>query len=295
MALIIFSLLDEFRKISTGVLFLLITISNFFHLWTLTTEFFAIYGYSVYPNVFLQCRLNLFIQNVSRGMSTYLCVGIAIDRYLRSDKPHRSRQLCTRRNAFKLALICLILFILLWSFYLLPFSRQDPRTGVCLYDQFPRYHWFLINILLPLRAVCFCLIPILLIVVVNIRMLINIRRSHQRIAEMKENKIATIMRLSTANHSLISSRMSAIDRMLFLLMFANVLTFLVTQIPFHLYGILQVYFQTFDRYTHTLIDVLLLMWSSLYFGIAFYIYCLASPLFRKKFVQIIKKFFRCCD
>ena len=34
MTLIIFLLLDEFRKISTDVLFLLITISNFFHLWT---------------------------------------------------------------------------------------------------------------------------------------------------------------------------------------------------------------------------------------------------------------------
>ena len=49
--------------------------------------------------------------------------------------------------------------------------------------------------------------------------------------------------------------MSPIDRMLFLMMFTNVLTFLLTQIPFHLYAIIRVYLDTFDPYTHTLIYV----------------------------------------
>ena len=162
MALIIFSSLEEFRKISTGVLFLLITISNFFHLWTLTTEFLAIHGYNLYPHVFFQCRLNFFVQNVSRGMSTYLSVGIAIDRYLRSDKPLRSRELCTCRNLFKLALIFLIIFSLFWSFYLFPLSQLDPVTRVCLYNQSTSYNFFLVYINIPFRAICFCFIPIVI-------------------------------------------------------------------------------------------------------------------------------------
>ncbi|CAF1507309.1 unnamed protein product, partial [Adineta steineri] len=47
-SLIIFCSLDEFRRISTGCFFLLTTIANSFHLWTLTTEFLGVYNVYIY-------------------------------------------------------------------------------------------------------------------------------------------------------------------------------------------------------------------------------------------------------
>jgi hypothetical protein len=91
----------------------------------------------------------------------------------------------------------------------------------------------------------------------------------------------------------IDRRTSVIDRMLLYMMLASVLTFIVTQNPFHIYMVIRVYIDTFDDYTHLLIYAILLIWSSIYCGILFYLYCLASPLFRKKFIKIIKKIIHC--
>ncbi|UJR14643.1 hypothetical protein I4U23_001636 [Adineta vaga] len=198
-ALIIFASLADFRKISTGVLFLLMTISNFFHLWTLATESIAAYGYHLYPHVFFQCRLNPFVKNVSRAMSTYFSVGITIDRLIRSEFPMRSRLICTRRNVCKLAILFLILFCFFWSFYLFSLSTQDPITRNCNYNQSESYFLFLSKINIPLRAVFFCLIPIILMVLANARMLYNIRQSHQRIADVQTINTAIYTSSSLGN------------------------------------------------------------------------------------------------
>jgi len=42
----------EFRNFSTGVLFLLMIMSNTIHLWTLITEFLDTFDLEVYSNVF---------------------------------------------------------------------------------------------------------------------------------------------------------------------------------------------------------------------------------------------------
>jgi hypothetical protein len=59
-------------------------------------------------------------------------------------------------------------------------------------------------------------------------------------------------------------------------------------ISFHAYTILE----------FNLIPVLInicvfLTWSGTHFDIAFYLYCLASPLFRKKFIKITDKMAHC--
>jgi hypothetical protein len=88
--------------------------------------------------------------------------------------------------------------------------------------------------------------------------------------------------------------MSALDRMLFYMMIANVSIFLITQIPFHIYSCISNKLSGLNAFTLSLIRAMLLIWSSLYFGLAFYFYCLASPLFRHKFIKIIKRIF-CCQ
>lgn len=268
------------------------TISNFIHLWTLTIEFLSICGYYIYLNTFFQCRFNLFLQNLTRSLSTYFSVAIAIDRLIRSEIPLRARMICTRKNVSIITIIIFILFSLFWSFYLFPFSYQNSITKICYYNQVYDYYFFLVKINIPLRAVLFCLIPIIIMIAANLRMIINIHQAHIRIGDLPQNRSSTHISSVTAS-GIGSHRTLAIDRMLLYLVIANVLTFIITQSPFHIYMVIRIYINTFNDYIHLLIYAMLLIWSSIYFGIAFYLYCLASPLFRRKFIRILRKLIHC--
>lgn len=295
-ALIIFSSLLEFRRISTGVLFLLTTISNFFHLWALTTEFIGICGYEFDSHGFFYCRFTPFVENVTRAMSTYFAVGIAIDRFIRSELPIRAKLICTRRNIIVLTAVSFVVFGAFWSFYLMPFGDETTESGLCVYEGASHYQFFAANIHVPLRAVLFCLLPIVLMVAANLRTMSNIHQARARIGDIPAMfdaaKSSTIIS-STAISGPVGRRTLAIDRMLFLMMSANVLTFVVTQLPFHIYMVLKTARQPADAEVHALIFALLSIWSGVYFGIAFYLYCLASPLFRRKLVRISRRACSC--
>jgi hypothetical protein len=73
--------------------------------------------------------------------------------------------------------------------------------------------------------------------------------------------------------------------MLIFMSIAHVVFFILTQIPFHLYAI-------GGCCIHWMGDVRtpILLWSSVYFGIGFYAYCLTSPYFRNKFISTV---YRC--
>ena len=285
LSLIIFCSLDDFRKISTGSFFLFTTISNTFHLWTLSTEFLGVFDVYIYSNTFLQCGFNYFLQNVSRAISTYLAIGIAFDRLIRSELPIRSRVICTRRNAVIYTLFFSLIFSVLWSPFFSPIITRDPRTGSCVFNQSSSLYSYLVQVQQPLRLVLVCILPVLLMLLSNIRMLYNMRQSHRRV---QNGHVA----LSSVTSQPNTHRISDIDRMLFYMMSANVGTFILTQIPFHVYSTVRSYYQGFDQFTSSLVRALLLIWSSIYFGVAFYLYCLASPLFRKKFLIISKRILR---
>ena len=281
LALIVFSTSAEFRRISTGFLFLLMTIFNFFHLCSLTIDFLYTCGYDLFSNRFFRYHWHLFSENLTRSMSTYLSVGIAIDRFLRSEFPLRARTFCTRKKTLILILIILLVLILYWSFYLFLFPNQNSS-----------HKFFINNISIPLRSVLFCFLPIILMILANIRMIYNIRQAHNRINDVAQNNEP--YRSSAIVSSTISGannvrRILAVDRMLVYMLVSNILTFILTQIPFHIYSIIRYHIETFDDETHALIQAFLLIWSSIYFGIAFYLYCLASTLFRKKFIRIMKR------
>ncbi|UJR14645.1 hypothetical protein I4U23_001638 [Adineta vaga] len=296
-ALIVFSSLLEFRRISTGILFLLMTISNFFHLWTLTIEFIGICsGYYIYSTIFFQCHINPFIENISRAMSTYFSVGIAVDRFIRSEIPIRAKVICTRKNIIILTVIFLIIFCIFWSFYFIPLNNYILIRGICVYNEKNHYQFFLLNIYIPLRAVVFCFLPIIIMTAANIRMMNNIRQARARVGDIPQiiegTKSSTII-TSTVINGPVSRRTLAIDRMLLYMMIASVLTFIITQLPFHIYMLIEIRFYQIDNHLHSLIYAMLLIWSSIYFGIAFYLYCLASPLFRRKFIRISRRLIHC--
>ena len=297
LSLIVFYCHKEFRKVSTGVLFILITLSNFFHLGALAVEFLTIYNVTVFENVLFQCQLTYFVQNVSRAMSTYFMVTVSMDRFIRSELPMRSKMLCTRRNVAILTCIYLGIFGLFWSFFLYPFIAQNPLTGACNYRLSDSYFYFVMNLHVPIRAVFICFIPVLIMLGANIRMLMNIRHSRNRVTDGPTAPTSnTNLPVSSNRNSQRRRprRMSAIDRMLYYMMAANASIFIITQIPFHLYSCIRNNLIGLDATRAQLIRAMLLIWSSLYFGIAFYFYCLTSPLFRQKFLRIIRRIF-CCQ
>ncbi|UJR32106.1 hypothetical protein I4U23_019574 [Adineta vaga] len=181
LSLVVFYSQDEFRKISTGLLFLLITIANFFHLWTLTTEFLTLYNIALFGHVFFQCRLTYFIQNVSRAMSTFFMVTVAIDRLIRTEYPMLSKKICTRKNILLITMIYLIIFSLFWSFYIYPIGSVNSLTGFCNFKYTSSFAYFINYLHFPIRAILVCFIPIIIMLLANIRMLNNIRQSKRRI------------------------------------------------------------------------------------------------------------------
>ncbi|CAF1536000.1 unnamed protein product [Adineta steineri] len=292
LSLIVFCTQDEFRKISTGLLFMLITISNFIHLWTLASDYLTVYNYALYPNNYMQCRYSYYIQNISRAMSTYWMVTVALDRLIRTEYPMRSKKICTKHNVIIISIIYFIIFAAFWSFYLIPVGNLRFISGSCSFTQSQSLAYFSNTVYLPMRAVLVCLIPVMLMISANIRMILNIRQSRRRVTNATTvpssdmNMPVPNISSSTGTHT---RRMSALDRMLFYMMLANAITFITTQVPYHLFLCVKGSVKGLDSNTSTFIRAVLLIWSSVYFGIAFYFYCLASPLFRQKFIKMLKK------
>jgi len=150
-------------------------------------------------------------------------------------------------------------------------------------------YFYLVQVQTPLRLILVCIIPVIIMTGSNIRMLYNMRQSRRRVENRIEFKRTMFPVLSPVITNPSIRRMSAIDRMLFYMMLANVCTFIITQIPFNIYSTIQSYYRILDTSTNSLVRALLLIWSSIYFGVAFYLYCLTSPLFRKKFIIMSKK------
>jgi len=126
------------------------------------------------------------------------------------------------------------------------------------------------------------------------RMLYNIRQSRKRISQQTTLQITTIAKIiipiskasSTKNNQ--QRQKTTIDHMLLLMVIANVFTYIVTQIPFNIYAIYYGYETTISYLSYSLTRSFLLMWSSIYFGVGFYLFCIASPQFRKQFLTKIK-------
>ncbi|CAF0755928.1 unnamed protein product [Didymodactylos carnosus] len=267
------------RNLSTGLLFLILTILNTIHLYTLVIDYFhLVYDIKFYKLVFLHCRFELWIQNVSRTMSSYIAVTICIDRMIRSEpRPSLSKQ-----HIYKLTIIYFILFGLMFSFYFCPLNKEN-QYGNCYADLKSSYHLFISEIWTPIRIVIVGVIPIVIMIITNIRIFYNMRKSKRRVHH--SNQII---------HSGKSGTLSTkIDSMMVVIMISNVLTFFVTQVPFHIVALVNAYgthyFPTyFSRRMNYILRALVLMLSSLYFGIGFYLYWISSPLFRKKFTNTIK-------
>ena len=241
--------------------------SNSFHLWTLTTEFLGVFNIYVYPDGFFQCRWNYFLQNISRAISTYLAVGIALDRFIRSELPLPSRRICTRRNSLIYASLVIVISILIWSPWLSPTIVRDAQIGSCIFNRSPTIYFYLGQFQAPLRLILVCIVPVILMSASNLRMLYNMRQSRRRVKHRLDvHAVVTTVPSDTPIHPR-AQRMSALDRMLFYMMLANVSTFIITQIPFNTYSTVRSYYPALDAQTNSFVRAFLLIWSSIYFGV----------------------------
>ncbi|CAF0744777.1 unnamed protein product [Adineta ricciae] len=284
-ASVIFLSREDFRTVSTGVLFLLLTLSNTVHLWTLTTEFLGIFNIYVYSGEFLQCRLNYFVQNVSRTVSTYISITVTLDRLIRTEYPIKSRRICTCKNAIKSTIAYLIISSISYSFWFHPSNSISSSTGGCTTGLTSAYTFFFSNIFLPLRFIFVCVVPVIIMSLGNFRILYNIQQSRRRVTQaIVESNIAG----GKSNR-----RTTILDRLLLHMMIINVCAFVITQVPFHIYTIVRTYSRDLGLVDALLVRTMLLVWQSIYFGIGSYFHCIASSLFRKAFREIIKKILFC--
>lgn len=180
---------------------------------------------------------------------------------IRATHPLRAKYYCTRRFACRIVLIYLIILAFSLGFYLLPYITEDADE-VCSTKSNPTYNIFMSSIWPPIRTVVVGILPLVVMIISNIQLWRRIRASKRRV-------FPHLSYFSFANNN---------ERMFLFIAISNVLVFTITQIPFHLYTSIVAYKNSIDH-----VRTPMLLWSSIYFGIGFYIYCLISRNFRSKF------------
>ncbi|CAF1394313.1 unnamed protein product [Rotaria sordida] len=96
-------------------------------------------------------------------------------------------------------------------------------------------------------------------VVTNIIILHNNRQFHHCFTD--DTTMNTSMRSSVGvsiknTYELICHRISAVNRMPFYMMIANVITFMITEILFHFYGVIQIYIQVVSSFNQTYFNII---------------------------------------
>jgi hypothetical protein len=289
----------ELRQVSTGLIFLLLNIFSTIHLLSLIVEFLdSIFKVQIFFNDKFRCQFILWLQNATRTICSFLAATVSIDRFIRSEYPMKSRIWCTIKNVMKLFTLYFIFSILFYGFFFHPANVFDS-SGQCSYPYDQGFRLYALNIMPPLRFLLICIIPTVLMVGCGGRMLINIRQAKSRVALQKSAQnpgVATVgapgsKGTGTAEDT--RRKSASIDQMLFLMVLSNVIAYIITQIPFNIYTLYYGY-ETSDNFTfYSLMRAFLLMWSSIYFGIGFYLYCVTSPQFRKQFITKIKSLCIC--
>ncbi|CAF3424360.1 unnamed protein product [Rotaria sp. Silwood1] len=284
----------ELRQVSTGLLFLLLTITNTIHLLSLIFEFVdSLFVIQIFPFDVFRCQFILWLQNATRTICSFLATTVSIDRFLRSEYLMLSRRWCTPKNVCKLSIIYLLFSILLYSFFFYPLNTFD-NEGFCTFDFNGTFRILAVYVMPPIRFTLICIIPTVIMVACGCRMVYNVGQSRKRVTQQTithNQTLATIVVpiLQSTNTTNNDRRQNiASDRVLLSMVIINIIAYIITQIPFNSYAVYYGYETTKNSLSHSLTRSFLLMWSSVYFGVGFYLFCCASRQFRKQFLIKIK-------
>ncbi|CAF2411413.1 unnamed protein product [Rotaria sp. Silwood2] len=266
------------RSTSTTVLFLTITIFDMLYLFMSLHDFFLInLGLPQLSLYYIPlCRFRTFIINFVQTISPWLLVFIAFDRVIRARLPHRTKQICRKKNIVIVLLVtisCAVAFnshVLQPSFATaFPFNRiicGPLRTNLTDYGIFYYFTWsalqIWINILVPALLMIACLIAVYR----KVRNVALVRRNQQ------------------------------LQKQMLLLMLSKVILFLICTLPYGIYRMFSIYssFQqnTTEYFTFLIVTAILTIFLNANFSLAFYIHCLTSTLFRQTFFSTIKNCIR---
>ncbi|CAF1272350.1 unnamed protein product [Rotaria sordida] len=305
LALITFSS-SRMRQISSSIFLLILSISDSIalitSLWFFLGDAFSIQlqNYSA-----LACRFRTFFAYVFMDLSSWCIVGLAFDRFLRTEFPLRTRKICTPRNALIMISICFLLLCGINGHYFSPGIGQERdgnrTTAHCLENReaYPKYYYFYKIIWPKIDMVVFCFLPACIMILCNIRIIHILRRNRHHFENQGSTKeqltITNIHQTLNGSNSMkrISSHRKAIERQMSLMMLSCVIVFLCTTVPVTIYLIfieqIVVKYPNFARDSSYYIFIFRILRAMMYmhFSCNFYLYCLTSQIFRGEFLRII--------
>ncbi|CAF0864632.1 unnamed protein product [Didymodactylos carnosus] len=272
------------RKVSSGIFLLILSISDTLALmttlWYLLSDVFQI-ELSTYSA--LGCRFRHFFAAVFMDTSSWCLTALSFDRFLKTQLPIRSKSISTPKNAL---ISIMIIFILLCGLNSHLFSagmgqERDKNTTLAHCrdnkDDYPQYYHFKKLIWPNIDMIIFCLLPALIMIISNIKIIHNIKRQRRNVDTNNGN----------------NKKKKFMENQMMFMMFACVVLFIITTFPLTIYLVLlertighyNNYYR--DRQYWQFILRMLRLLNYLHFGVNFYLYCLTSQLFRQEFIRVI--------
>lgn len=257
------------RITSVGFLFICLTISDVLYLSMSTYEFLQDVDVPVLRSEHV-CRFYTFILNFSTFTSAWLLVLIAIDRLVRVRFPFRQGRLCTRKVAAIMATFICICATVYTHHVLQPEFAFTSRTGNrCgpLRSPPTTYSIFYTNVWPIIQLVFTYILPSVSIIFSVIGIYSKMR--------VRQNAVVASMRREKQ------------QRQMLILMISSVTWFIVCTLPFGLFRIVTQ--RTESTSVIRVIDDVLDVLRNMNYCFNFYIHCLTSELFRKTFIEQLKR------
>ena len=258
------------RVNSTGFLFIFLTLSDLLYLFFFICDFLQDISVPMLRREEL-CRCRAFVLNVSSVTSAWLLVLIAIDRLIRVRFPFRHARLCTRKMiACVTVVICICAMVFTYHVLQPEFAFASRTSGRCGPMRSPPtdYSTFYYNIWPTLQLIVTYVLPSICMIFILIGIYTKMRERQAVVAGV--------------------TRREKQQRQMLILMISSVAWFVICTLPC---GIFRIVTQRSGITPSTLlITDILEIFRNMNYCYNFYIHCLTSQLFRKTFIQQLKRF-----
>ncbi|CAF4526704.1 unnamed protein product [Rotaria sp. Silwood2] len=269
-------------KMSTGILFLALSVSNTVYL-LLSLYVLIIYGFNIpdQSNYAKVCQFRHYMYYLSINFSAWMLTTISCDRWIRSQFPIKAKRFCTPRTAIYSIIVVLIFNCLLHVHIITPMFGQiapEIKTNCGANSRYPNYSYFYIEIWPIITLLTVSIIPASFMIFFLIGITINV---HTR-----QNRIIPVRQTNVNQHERRHTRF--LQRQMLILMLATLMLFFLTTLPVALlhFAISTLKIPQSFSFSLLLISVFEFITVS-YYSLNFYLHCLTSKLFRKVFFKCI--------
>ena len=282
-------------KTTTAFLLVSLALADTLSLYTYTFKHCLesfIHTFTKVSNTYINCKVYNYASYAIRSASGWILVIVTLERCIMMAKPHHASFICTKKNAGIVLLvvfscICVLSIPLEWYSsvqYKIVFDENNTKFDIYIFCTFRKTYdiWFDIFV----RSI----VPFALMFCGNLII------------------IGFLYRLLQSRKKLIKNKNTHcwVDQLIFLavLLLSASLTFLVLNLPFIVFMIIQAMFQQFIRsqydthdeyissnYLFLICSVLL---ESVNNSFNFFIYCISGKHFRNKFLDVMAWSRLCC-